>query len=185
MTKDELERLKKMVDDEISRRNRINELLKDEKVKELLEITNTKIESKNTDDYREILSLMLENFKITHTNNIYICTDAYYLYDVGYNHPEYEASGTAIDSEYSEYKTYKNIESLKKVHAVRNKRAEGLDPSIADFEKKHIILNPYNENSRRHPENGLEEIRLEFFENCFTYGQPMSLKLLKMKYPKL
>ena len=191
MTKYELARLKKLLNEELQRRKRINELLELETTIELQQLLNLNLESYDMDNYtRSILELLLKSYKISKTNGIYVCTDAIYFIDAGYNHAEYESCSTRIDSEYAERKYYKDIESGLCIKAVDEKEFNDIDglkkrPTIKNFEKSHIILNPYNENSRMHEENGYNEVRLDFFEDCVKLGQPKALNRVLAKYPKL
>jgi hypothetical protein len=185
MTKNDFENLKKLIDEEIKKRKRINMLLRESSVKEILELSGVEIEKQDSENFKEILQLILQTYKINRTNNIYVCTDAYRLIDVGYNHPDYEYSNTCINSESAEYKIYSDIESAKSVRAPRERKPDDTKFTIDDFEKSHVVLNPYNESSSEHHNNGYDEVRTEFFENCFTYGQPMALKMVKMKYPRI
>lgn len=82
-----------------------------------------------------------------------------------------------------ELEKLKQLVSGKTFHASREKGSYH-DGLIVDFEKKHIVLHPYNYNPY-HPQKFFDEVRLEFFENCCTHGQPLALSMLKKKYPRL
>ena len=64
MKRSELIRLKKMLNQEIERRKRINELLEEKNVKEYLELTKLKSDILDSNNIRKILSEILENYRI-------------------------------------------------------------------------------------------------------------------------
>ena len=78
MRRNELILLKELVNEEISRRKRIKELLKNELVREYLVITGTNEAELDVNNISEILSNILPSFTVTKTNGIYVCTRAWY-----------------------------------------------------------------------------------------------------------
>jgi hypothetical protein len=184
MNRFELVRLKRLVSDEVNRRKRVKELLRNELVKEYLELTNTKACELDSENINEVIDKVLETFTITKTNGIYVCTSAYFIdCAICYQDTDYYSVDVDIDSKYAECKVYVDIENKNKVHAARKlKEISIASVTIDDFEKTHLVLNPYN-TCENH--NGYDEVRHEFFRNAIEYGQPNSKQLILSKYPKL
>ena len=187
MRKEELIKIKKLINEEIFRRKTINELLSLESTKKLLDLTGLKIDFLDYDNIREIIGNIIKDYNICETNNIYVCTRAYYLVDYGnHDRDNYSYSTNINDNECAEYKSYRDIESGKYIKAVKE-RVNRIEkrPLIEVFEKNNIVLNPYNESSRKHVENGYEEVILEFFYEAYKNGQNKALKKILTKYPRL
>ena len=180
MTKEELIKFRNMVNLEIDNRNRINELLIKEDCKELLERTNTQIEFYDT-NIMEVIKHVLKSFNISKSNDIYVCIDSYYY---GGNEEFYSVS---IDEDNFGKKNYKNIETTSSV--IASKEFGEYEkiwqiPQAKKFENAHIVLNPYN-SAVRPQHNGYEEVRLEFFYECYQNGQNIAIKKILTKYPRL
>ena len=185
MKKNELIKLRELVNIEIKRRKRINELLKNNLVLEYINITNKEKEDLDSNDINDIINKILKSFEITNTNNIYICTDAWYTYDViTYQATGIEVINVSIDSKDAEYKYYENIESKEGLRAVKNitSRVPINETLISDFEKNNIVLNPYNSRDNK---NGLDIVRTEFLFNSIINGQAKAKKYILSKYPRL
>ena len=184
MNKDELIILKDLVDKEIEKRKRINELLENETVQEYLRITNTDPCNIDSDNIREVLSQILKTWEISKTNGIYVCTSSYYMdCKINYEDSEFFSHMVPINSRDADYRIYQDIESEVRVQAAKNNNNPYLiKTNMHEFERDHIVLNPYN-NVRN--QNGYSEVRLDFFENALKYGQAKSKKLLLEKYPRL
>lgn len=184
MKRSELIQLRKLVDEETKRRERIQELLRNELVREYLEIA--KIKPLDLDNsLNEIINQILSSFTITETNGIYVCTSAWYSdFHICYEDTEYYSVDVDINSKRAEYKIYADIESGKKVKAIK----EGSNsygrtfPFINDFEKDNLVLNPYNNSENQ---NGYGEVRTEFFKEALKKGQPKSKMLILSKYPRM
>lgn len=181
MDKNELIKLKKLVNLEISKRERIDELLNNEFVEEYLKLTQIpKYENKS--DFLEVLKDILKDFEVTKTNNIYVCTKASGIeYDICYEETSTYSKNIKIDSKEADFKIYTDIESKRKIIAKKEKN-KYVDSTIEEFEKNNIVLNPYNscDNS-----NGYEEVRLDFFNNCIKSGQTKAKNLILNKYPRI
>lgn len=181
MNKSELIKLKKLVNLEISRRERIDELLNNEFVEEYLELTQIpKYENKS--DFLEVLKDILKDFEVKETNNIFVCTYSSGIdYDICYEETNTYSKRLKINSDNADFKIYTDIESGKKITAKKEEN-KYIDSTIKEFEKNNIVLNPYNscDNS-----NGYEEVRLDFFNNCIKSGQNKSKNLILNKYPRI
>ena len=183
MKRSELIRLKKMLNQEIERRKRINELLEEKNVKEYLELIKLKSDILDSNNIRKILSEILENFKVTETNKIYVCTQAYYVdCRCSYQDTDWYTKPVDIDSKYAEHKIYKDIESNISVEAVNLEGDIYKRPSIEIFEKENIVFNPTNTNLQ---ENNYNNVRIDFFENAVKYGQSKSKQMILKKYPRI
>lgn len=181
MKKNELIKFKKLINNEIDRRKRINELLEHELVREYLKLTNIEKDNLSSENIKEILNLILKDFKVVSTNKIYVCTQAYYTdCRICYQDTNWYTKNVSIDSKCAENKIYKDIESGLSIETTNNKDDILKRPLIDTFEKENIVLNPYNTHLN---ENGYEDVRLDFFENTFKYGQVKSKKMILKKYP--
>ena len=184
MKKDELIKLKELVNDEVNRRKRVNELLKNELVKEYLELNKIRSSELDSNNINEIINNILSTYTITKTNGIYVCTSAYYIdYHVCYEETESYAKHVPINSSDAAYRIYTDIESGERKQAAKDSKNSFLIQTITtDFEKENIVLNPYNTSKNN---NGYREVRMDFFTNAINYGQTKSKKLLLEKYPRL
>ena len=171
MQKGELIKLRKLVEKEIKRRERINELLTSELVKEYIKLNNLNVENLDSNNIREILEQILSSYEIKESNGIYVCTRAYYTdWEVFCEEKNYYSKDLMINSPYAECKIYKDIETGKWIKA----NAEDDEPYIRDFEQNNIVLNPSNTHKN---ENNYDEARFDFFNT--------SLKEVLAKYPRI
>ncbi len=181
MKKNELILLKKLLDDELNRRKRINEILDNEILIEYSMLTDTNFEKMDINEI-SVIRKILENFNITNTNKIYVCTRAYETRcNICYQETDYYDVDLDINSSKAEYKIYRDIESNKSVLGSKEPNDYGSE-IISEFEKNNIVLNPYNTSKDK---NGYSEVRLEFFNNSIKYGQIKSKNLILKKYPRL
>lgn len=178
MNKNEITKLRKQIHDEIEKRKKINQYLDNEVVQDYLKLIGESTDKKEVENIREILVNILRNFEVKNTNGIYVCTKAYdednsapILY------PRTPEGKGGVDC-----KCYMDIESKKEV--VTNCV---IGPSIYDFEKRNIVLNPYNApyNDKKIVLNGFEEVRLDFFEECYKNGQYKAVQKVLSKYPRI
>lgn len=186
MKKSELLRLRKELLQEIERRKRVNELLETELIKEFIKLSNVKVKELKDDDKRAILHSILENFTITETNGIYVCTGSFYTdYDICYEETNYYTKSTDFDSKYAEYRIYRDIEDGKTRRAYLklddNKRRYH-ELLSSEFEGKNIVLNPNNSPNN---ENGYAEVREKFFVTAVDKGQAKAKKLILEEYPRM
>ena len=183
MKRYELVKLRKIVSQEIKRRERIKELLGNDLVKEYLEITKTLVNELDSNDIRGILSNILSSFEIKETNGIYVCTSACYVdYDICYEETYTYTKYTEIDSKLAESKIYTDIESGKSIVAVDSLKKPYDRLLFSNFENNNIVLNPYNTCKNN---NGYAEVRMDFFETCLKDGQAKGKKLVLAKYPRI
>lgn len=182
MKKNELIKFRELVNNETDRRKRIKELLDNDLVLEYLTLTETKKCNLDFNDIDDIVNRIISNYKITKTNEIYVCTCAYYIdCKICYEDTDYYSKYVNIDSDYAEYKLYTDIES-KKYFKASKKNSDVTKYLISDFENNNIVLNPYNTCRK---DNGYDEVRTYFFINALKYGQAKSKKLVLSKYPKI
>jgi hypothetical protein len=178
MKKNELINLRRLVKAEIERRQRINQYLDNEVVLEYLRFIGEDTNKKNLENIRGMLKGILRNFEVKETNGIYVCTKAY----------DEDNSAPILyycrpDSKYGAfYKSYVDIESREEVST---RTIYG--PSISDFERSHIVLNPYNASYRdeKIEANGYEDVRLDFFEECYKSSQYEAVQKVLKKYPRI
>ena len=178
MKKSELTLLREQVRNELSRRKQINQLLENQDVLRYVKLIGQSTDKIELNNIREILIRILQNFEVKDTNGIYVCTKAY---DCDSQAPiiYYSRPGNKGGHE---HKCYVDIESKKEV-----KTDWIYGPSINSFEKSHIVLNPYNAsyNDENIKENGYEDVRLDFFEECYKNGQNKAIQKILKKYPRI
>ena len=180
MKRNELIKLRELMAKEITKRDRLKELLTSDLVKEYIELSNTK--AKKLDSNQELLNKILSSFLVTETNEIYVCTRAYLVdWDVCYEDTNYYSRNLAINSPKAEYKIYVDIESGKSFTKTDETTDGNPEKLIATFEQNHIVLNPHNTCDNK---NGYHEVRLEFFEAALKDGQAKAKKLILKKYPQ-
>ena len=179
MLKSELIELKKIYQEEIEKRNKINYLLQNKEVIEYLKLCKLLPPEIEIKDIYEIIKPYLNQINISKTNEIYVCTGAF----INSFTPNLEPMHLSINYTYADFRTYKNIENGHTIKAFTDKKLikKYKCESCIQFEQKNIILNPYNKYLY---DNGYEEIRKMFFENSIKYSQEQSLKLLLQKYPR-
>lgn len=184
MKKSELIKLRKLFNDEVQRRKRINELLKENLIREFINLSSLKPEILESDDVRGIVVKILKDFEITETNGIYVCTGTYFTdCDICYEETDYYAREVRFDSKHAEYRTYSDIENGKQIRAYFQFSNDVAKRLLAfNFEKNNVVLNPFNSNKNR---NGYDEVRIDFFENSINYGQSKSKKLILEKYTRM
>lgn len=183
MTRNELIKLRKLVNMEKERRQRINNLLRNNLVKEYLKLTDTKVIDIDKDNIKEILIEIIKKFQISETNKIYVCTQSYYV-DCRciYQDTDWYTRNVDINSKYAEHKTYKDIESGNSIYAVNVKNDTYKRVFIDEFEKENIVLNPTNDYKN---ENGYNDVRLDFFKNLLNNSQEKSKQMVLKKYPRI
>ncbi len=183
MKKEDLVYLKEELQKEIEKRDEIEKLLQQDNVKELVCLAEVKPDLFLKDDY-ELLTKILEKFKIMETNRVYVCTDAFY-YGFEKDEDSLNSPFSKLDISIYDKRLYQDIESGKQILGCTD-RDDCFSFSNRvydeDFKNENIILNPYN---TRKNKNGYEEVRRYFWENALKYGQSKSKKLLLAKYPRL
>ncbi len=176
MRKNELTQLRRQVNAEIARREKINQYLESKDVLEYIKLIGGSTQKKDLENVREMLLEILKNFQVKETNGIYVCTKAYdedsHAPLVYYRQPDSSA----------DRKCYMDIESKKEV---TTNWIYG--PSALDFERSYIVLNPFNASYKDQEikENGFEDVRMDFFEESYRHGQDRAVQMILKKYPRI
>ena len=191
----------------IIKRNKINTLLSNELIKEFESLTNLNINELQLNDNWTILEEILNNFKITESNGILVCTGSYSAYcNIYYQETEYYTKEESFNNPNIEYQIFEDIETRKMYVAYTEKyikdkieeqkkyyNIEDITPSefcykkygrylVSDLIKKYTVLNPYNSSENR---NGFNEVQKDFFITAIEKGQLKAKQLVLNKYPKL
>lgn len=207
MKKTELIKLKKLLQQEKERRNRINELLSNDLIQEFLLLNSLNIYELQSDNNWLIVKELLKEFEITESNGILVCTGSYLTAcSICYQETDYYTKEVLFDNLYIEYQTFKDIETSKVHIAYTDKYIQGLleeenkrytrtkmTPSefchsrygrylVSELIGKYIILNPYNSSKN---ENGFKEVRQDFFTTAIEKGQPKAKELILSKYQQM
>lgn len=208
MKREELIKLKKMYNQELERRTRINQLLKEDNVLEYLKLNGINLERMQIEDTWSIIKELLKNIEIAETNGILVHTSNYMLECKMCYEETYRITVPFNDNK-TEYQTFRNIETGKIYTScsddyVKNefdnnnysyyfpdKNESNITLSefchkfynrvlTSELMQKYTILNPYNSSKNQ---NGYEEVRKDFFETAITKGQTSAKKLILSKYP--
>lgn len=207
MKKTELIKLKKLLQQEIIKRNKINALLSNELIQEFKSLTNLNINELQLNDNWTILEGILNNFKIIESNGILVCTGSYLVCcNIYYQETEYYTKESSFNNPNIEYQIFEDIETRKMYVAYTEKyikdkieeqkkyyNMEDITLSefcykkygrylVSDLIKKYIVLNPYNSSENR---NGFNDVQKDFFITAIEKGQPKAKQLVLNKYPKL
>ena len=205
MNKTELVRLKRLLQKEVDRRNKINELLSSDLIQEFLSLNKLDITNFDTDDKWIILEELLKNFEITESNGILVCTGCYVTQcSICYQETNYYSQKVPFDSKYTEYQIFEDIETSKIYKAYIDSYIEKIfkdryfyeeDMSLSEFchkrygrylvselKEKYTLLNPYNSSKNG---NGFKEVRKDFFITAIEKGQPKAKQLVLTKYPQI
>ena len=207
MKKTELIMLKRLLQQETNRRNRINELLANDTIQEFLSLNNLDIHKLPSDDKWLILEELLKEFKITESNGILVCTGNYIVEcSICYQETDYHTKEVPFDNQYIEYQTFKDIETSKIHTAYTDKHIQReieeeskyytttkMTPSefchkrygrylVSELKEKYTILNPYNSSKK---DNGFKEVQKDFFTTAIEKGQPRAKQLVLTKYPQM
>lgn len=208
MKREELIKLKKMYNQELERRTRINQLLKEDNVLEYLKLNGIIPERMQIEDTWSIIKELLKNIEITETNSILVHTSNYMLEcKICYEETDYYRLPVPFNDNNTEYQTFRNIETGKiytscsddyvksefdsndykyrfpnKPNMTLNEFCLELHNRLltSELRQKYTILNPYNSSKNQ---NGYEEVRKDFFETAITKGQPIAKKFILSKYP--
>ena len=210
MKREELIKLKKMYNQELERRTRINQLLKEDNVLEYLKLNGINLERMQIEDTWSIIKELLKNIEITETNSILVHTSNYMLEcKMCYEETDYYRIAVSFNDNKTEYQTFRNIETGKIYTSCSddyvknefdnnnysyyfpNKNESNITLSefchkfynrvlTSELRQKYTILNPYNSSKNQ---NGYEEVRKDFFETAITKGQTSAKKLILSKYP--
>ena len=208
MKKSELIKLKKLLQKEIARRERINELLSNNLIQEFMLLNNLNVQDLSIDDKWIILEELLKEFEITESNGILVCVGCFVTAcSICYQETDYYEKEVSFDSGYIKYQRFKDIETNKIYTAycdgyIQRKFEEhknlifpnipNMSPSefchnrygrlTSELKEKYILLNPYNSSKNG---NGFKEVRKDFFITAIEKGQPKAKQLVLTKYPKI
>lgn len=203
MKKSELVKLKKLLKQEIDRRDRINKLLSNNSIQEFLLLNNLNIHELQIDDKWLILNEILKDFQITESNGILVCTGSYLISRItSYHETDFEEVSVSFDDPYVQYQKFEDIETRKIYTAHTDKDIQRkidylngikMDPKefchsryksllVSELMAKHIILNPYNTSKNK---NGFMEVQKDFFTTAIEQGQPKAKELILNKYPQM
>jgi len=207
MKKAELIKLKKILEQEMTRRNKINELLSNNLIQEFLSLNNLNINELQVDNKWLILKELLKDFKITESNGILVCSGSYLTScSICYQETNYETKEVSFDNPYIEYQMFKDIETSKIHIAYADKYIKGLVDQeneryhrtkitphefchsrygrylVSELMNKYTILNPYNSSKN---ENGFNEVQKDFFMTSIEKGQPKAKQLVLSKYSQM
>ena len=207
MKKSELIILKKRLNEELERRNRIKELKNNDLIKEFIKLNDLNVNELDTNDKWKILNDLLEKIEIRESNGILVCIGNYrVVYSVCYQeYNDYEEE-LEFDSKYIEYQKFKDIETNKihisyKDNFIEKKFNEDLEYNIENYKdlnsfffllyrslltselnKRCILLNPYNSLKN---ENGFNEVRKDFFTFAIEKGQAKAKQLVLSKFTQM
>lgn len=208
MKRTELIKLKKILQKEIVRRNRINELLSNNLIQEFLSLNKIDIQELPIDDKWIILEELLKEFEITESNGILVCIGSFVTAcSICYQETNYYEKEVSFDSEYIKYQRFKDIETNQIYTAYCDKYIQrkfeehknlifpnipNMSPSefchnrygrlTSELKEKYILLNPYNSSKKG---NGFKEVRKDFFTTAIENGQPKAKQLVLTKYPQM
>lgn len=206
MKKAELIKLKKLLQQETDRRNRVNELLSNNLIQEFLSLNNLDIHALPIEDKWLILEELLKKIQITESNGILVCTGNYIIEcSICYQETSYDTKEVPFDNRYVEYQLFKDIETGK-IHKsytdgyIQRRLKEenkysirtNMTPSefchnrygqlTSELKERYILLNPYNTSKK---ENGYKEVQKDFFITAVEKGQPQAKQLVLSKYPQM
>lgn len=176
--REDLEIEKKRLKEYNDKIKRIKELMKDEKVKEFLDLTSLdyKVGNSNkmvTDDIiASIYSKYLYIIRESDTNGLYVYLGTYAYndeMDIVHGSRDYRVS---YDSPKADYRLYQNIELWGSEHILIRKCEE--------FEKTHTIINPNVPFS----DKAFYEIQKDFFIRAVKDNQESAKRMVLRKYSK-
>ena len=181
MKKSELIKLRKMLKDEVERRNKIKELLSNDSVKEFLNLCKLDAGLSSVDNEWQLVKDLL-------------IRDVYSNYDYKLSFNEYDdslvASIDTVDIEtgvkYRPYydKYFENKYGSSYVETLNDYCFYNHKTSTEKLKKKgYTILNPYNFSTI--DDNGLNDIRKDFFMTSIKDSQSSAKKLILSKYSLL
>lgn len=117
MKKTELIKLKKLLQQEINRRNRINKLLENKDIQEFLSLNHLNFDKFLMDDKWMILSELLKDFKITESQGILVCTGSFVIGCIPYyQESEFYEKEVSLDKPYR-FRKFEDIETKKEYKA--------------------------------------------------------------------
>lgn len=207
MKRAELIKIKRLLQQEVIRRERINELLENNLIKEFMLLNNLNIKELCTTDIWSILDELLEQFQIEESNGILVCIGNYMVdCDITYQDTYHYTRSVPFNSLCTQYQTFRDIETCKLYTGYVDRYIETMleqensyypkiqkTPSefcrsrygkclVSELKEKYILLNPYN---TKENENGFNEVRKVFFETTIENGQTKAKQLVLSKYSRM
>lgn len=203
MNKAELIKLKKSLQQEIDRRNRINELLSNNLIQEFISLNNLNINELQPNNKWLILEYLIQKNPITESNGILVCTNSYLTEcDICYQETNYYTRTVDFDNKFIEYQEFIDIETYEKHRAYVDKyiheymsddSKRKMTPAeychsrfgnylISELMDKYTILNPHNSSKNY---NGFRDVQKDFFTTAIEKGQPKAKQLVLSKYQKM
>ena len=176
--REDLENEKKRLKEYNDKVKRIKELMKDESVKEFLDLTCIDYKVGNTkkmvtdDIIASIYSSYVYRIRENETNGLYVYLGTYRYndeMDIVHGSNDYRVS---YDSPNADYRLYQNIEQWG-CEQVLIKKCE-------EFEKTHTIINPKIAFSNK----AFYEIQSDFFVRAIKDNQKSAKKMILRKYSK-
>lgn len=204
MKQSELIKIKKLLQQEINKRNRITELLENKLIQEFILLNNINLNKPEKDTWL-VLSELLKEFEITESNGILVCIGNYLITcDLCYQETNYYEQEVEFNNEYIEYQKFKDIETnniykaytdnyIQKCLEKDSYYGNYLTPSeychkvynrylVSELKEKYTILNPYNTIKN---DNGFNEVQKDYFITSIEQGQTKAKQLVLSKYPKM
>lgn len=204
MKPSELIKLKKLLQQETKKRNRMNELFNNEIIQEFILLNEINLNPPETDKY-VILNELLKKFEITESNGILVCIGNYLpIREIIYQETNCYEKKVEFDNEYIHYQKFKDIETNRIYKAYTDSYIQKsfekdsyyryyLTPSeycyklfnkylVSELKEKYTILNPYNTIKN---DNGFNEVRKDYFITSIEQGQTKAKQLILKKYPQM
>ena len=178
MNNAELELFRRLVNDEVNNRKVAEEIINKDNNLVKLQDYLVNIDDRDPKNIRNIVKKVLSNFNVENSSNVYVCTYASGIND------SFGGSYIARPSEDVESKIFIDIETLERIRAKKFNSYY----IITDFQKDNLIFNPHDamgDPINVEKNNGFDEVRLYFFEECYEKDVDEAIKTLKLKYPRL
>jgi len=176
--REDLENEKKRLKEYNDKVKRIKELMKDESVKEFLDLTCIDYKIGNTkkmvtnDIIASIYSSYVYRIRENETNGLYVYLGTYrYNDEIDIVHGSYDKR-VSYDSIDANYRLYRNIEKSSSEQILINRCDE--------FERTHTIINPKIAFSNK----AFYEIQRDFFIRAIKDNQKSATKMILRKYSK-
>lgn len=192
MKKEELVKLKILLEEELIRRQRINEILEDNLILEYMKEKNMDITKLEVNDLWVLLKEILKNFKISESNGILAYTGSYFVCDATYYQEPgyYPVLIKKDDKKNAEYKEFKDIETNKVYRGYNDEliKQECDIPSLEEFCHKkyrsYLLSELEKQYTLIYPHHDFEDVQKDFFLTSVEKGQAKARKLVINKNKK-
>lgn len=179
MKKEELDAIQVILLKEKIKRDRISCLQLNKDVEEYLNLVG--IERQRKESLRDILLRILDGYKLTNTNNIWVLTSAFKRENDKYDEDCYTyLKDTFVLDNKADGRKYMNLENLDINIAFFNKKFNY--DLVKDFEEKNVVINPRLTNEKL---NGFLFARSDFVMDSINYGEERAKEKLLKKYKKI